>query len=120
MVDAYDEEVIVRQAHQETEIALNEVALELKGVTAQGLCDIEGLFGKLGTCFPSFYRAFLSNFTYREEEQCVRNHRKVVLDNQKLIQSGSRTLVLKLGEMSQLSQSLRTSLEQETENFFTV
>ena len=71
-VDAYNEEVIVRQAYQETEIALNEVALGLKGVTARGLCNIEGLFGKLGTCFPSFYRAFLSHFTHREEE-CVQN-----------------------------------------------
>ena len=43
-----------------------------------------------------------------------------MLDNQKLIQSVSRTLVQKLAEMSQLSQSLRTSLEQETKNIFAV
>jgi len=72
-VNAYDEEVIVRQAHQETEITLNEVALGLKGVAARGLCDIEALFGKLGICFPSFYRALPSNFTYRAEGQHVRN-----------------------------------------------
>jgi kinesin family protein 11 len=70
-VNAYDEEVIVRRAHQETEITLNEVALGLKGVATQGLSDIETLFEKLGTCFPSFYRALPSNFTHREEEQHV-------------------------------------------------
>lgn len=45
---AYGQEVIVRQAHQETEIALNGVALGLKNVAIQGLRDVEGLFEKLG------------------------------------------------------------------------
>jgi kinesin family protein 11 len=45
---AYGQEVIVRQAHQETESALNGVALGLKNVATQGLRDVEGLFEKLG------------------------------------------------------------------------
>jgi len=45
---AYEQEVIVRQAHQETEIALNGVAVGLKNIAAQGLRDVEGLFEKLG------------------------------------------------------------------------
>jgi kinesin family protein 11 len=54
-VNAYDEEVVVCQAHQETEITLNNVALGLKGVAAQGLRDIQALFEKLGICaFFSF------------------------------------------------------------------
>ncbi len=50
ITDAYKEEVIVRQAHQETEVALNDVALGLKDITAQSLRDVAALFGKLGGC----------------------------------------------------------------------
>lgn len=46
------------------------------------------------------------------------SNRKVVSDNQKLIHSGTSALMQKLAEMSQLSSSLRTSLEQETKTFF--
>jgi kinesin family protein 11 len=52
VVNAYDEEVIVRQAHQETEITLNKVTLGLKGVAARGLSDIE-------TCLRNWVHAFL-------------------------------------------------------------
>ena len=53
-IDAYDEEVIVCQAHQQTELTLNNVALDLKNVAAQGLLDIERLFEKLGTALFYF------------------------------------------------------------------
>lgn len=45
---ALDEEVVVRQAHQDTESQLNIVAEELKDVAAESLRDIGGLFQKLG------------------------------------------------------------------------
>lgn len=48
VTNAYEEEVIVCQAHQETEVALNEVALGLKETAAQGIRDIVALFEKLG------------------------------------------------------------------------
>jgi hypothetical protein len=47
-------------------------------------------------------------------------NRKVVLDNQKLIHSDTNALMQKLAEMSQLSQSLRSSLEQQTKKFVAV
>jgi kinesin family protein 11 len=45
---ALNEEVIVRKAHQNTEENLNVVAEGLKGVAAEGVQDISGLFNKLG------------------------------------------------------------------------
>lgn len=45
---ALDEEVVVRQAHQDTEEKLNRVAEELKNIAAESLHDIGELFKKLG------------------------------------------------------------------------
>lgn len=72
-VNAYDEEVIVCQAHQETETTLNKVALGLKSVATQGLRDIQALFEKLGTCLFLFDLDLPSQPTHREEEHRVRN-----------------------------------------------
>lgn len=47
-------------------------------------------------------------------------NRKVVSDNQKLIHSDTGALMQKLAEMSQLSLSLRSRLEQETKKFVAV
>jgi kinesin family protein 11 len=46
--DAYEQEVVVRQAHQETETYIDTVATGLKGVAAESLRDITGLYDKLG------------------------------------------------------------------------
>ena len=45
---AYEEEVVVRQAHQVTEVSLDRIASGLKKVVTQSLRDINGLFDKLG------------------------------------------------------------------------
>jgi kinesin family protein 11 len=60
-VNAYDEEVIICQAHQQTEITLNKVTMGLKDVAAQGLREIEALFEKLGMFFASFHHPLLSH-----------------------------------------------------------
>lgn len=70
-VTAYNEEVMVCQAHQETEITLNKVALGLKNVAVQGLRDIDALFEKLGMFFLSFH-GDLSFIPLREEKQHFR------------------------------------------------
>lgn len=46
--EAYEQEVVVRRAHQHTEHNLDGVAIGLKNVAAQSLSDITGLFAKLG------------------------------------------------------------------------
>jgi kinesin family protein 11 len=45
---ALEEETVVRQAHQETEGRLNDVALGLKTVVRDSVKDVGGLFDKLG------------------------------------------------------------------------
>lgn len=45
---ALEEEIVVRQAHQDTELALDQVASGLKKVAKSGVRDVEGLFQKLG------------------------------------------------------------------------
>lgn len=47
---ALEEEVVVRQAHQKTEAALNGVSTQLKKVAHDSLSDLGGVFDKLGTC----------------------------------------------------------------------
>lgn len=48
--NALEQETVVRKAHEQTEAALDEVAAELKAVAAEGLNDLQSLFGKLGEC----------------------------------------------------------------------
>ena len=49
VTNAFEEEVIVCQAHWDTEVTLNDIAIGLKGVTAQSLHHVAALFEKLGT-----------------------------------------------------------------------
>ena len=56
---ALEEEIVVRQAHQKTEVALSRVSTQLKKVAHDSLSDLGGLFDKLGT-FPFQYLFSLS------------------------------------------------------------
>lgn len=47
---ALEEEVVVRQAHQKTELTLNGVSTQLRKVVNDSLSDLDGVFDKLGTC----------------------------------------------------------------------
>ncbi len=48
VTQAFEQEVIVSQAHQATEQSLNSIAINLRNVAAQSLADVGGLFEKLG------------------------------------------------------------------------
>lgn len=47
---ALEEEVVIRKAHQSTEVSLDGVAIGLKKVAGQSLQDVGRLFEKLGEC----------------------------------------------------------------------
>ena len=47
---ALEEEIVVRQAHQKTELTLNGVSTQLKKVAHDSLSDLSGVFDKLGMC----------------------------------------------------------------------
>jgi len=49
-----EEEIVVRQAHQKTEQALNDVSTQLKKVAQDSLSDLGGVFGKLGVCLSQY------------------------------------------------------------------
>lgn len=67
VTNAYEEEVIVRQAHQATEISLDGIASGLKKVVAQSLRDINGLFDKLGQSECHFISlTSVTNFVCRQ------------------------------------------------------
>ncbi|KAF8964705.1 P-loop containing nucleoside triphosphate hydrolase protein [Flammula alnicola] len=99
-VNAYEQEVVIRQAHQDTELNLNGVAVGLKNVAAQSLRDINGLFEKLD----------------RKNKVLVLNNR-VVSENERLIHAFTDSLTQKLAEFCQLSYERRASLENETKKF---
>jgi kinesin family protein 11 len=44
-----EEEVVVRQAHQKTELVMNGVSMQLKKVARDSVSDLGGIFDKLGT-----------------------------------------------------------------------
>ncbi|KAF9532996.1 P-loop containing nucleoside triphosphate hydrolase protein [Crepidotus variabilis] len=97
-IERVQEEVVVRAAHQNTEVVLNEVALGLKNAAAQGLKDISSLFEKLD-----------------RKSKILQANKKAVSDNHKVINSSSNALMQKLAELSQVSHALRTCLKSDTE-----
>ncbi|KDR81633.1 hypothetical protein GALMADRAFT_239701 [Galerina marginata CBS 339.88] len=98
--DAYQEEVLVRQAHQATEVVLDGVAADLKTVAAESLLGISGLFDKL----ERKNKVFLSN-------------KRVVSENEKLIHSLADSLTKRLFEFDSSSSKIRTNLQDETTQF---
>ena len=116
--NAYDEEVVVREAHQDTEVALNGVAIGLKNVAAQGLRDISGLFEKLGE-FSRVAIEYVTDHHLDRKSKVLQSNKRVVSENEKLIHSFANALLKKLAELSQLSQSMRANHKQETEQFRT-
>lgn len=61
---ALEEEIVVRQAHQKTELALNGVSTQLRKVVHESLSDLGGVFDKLGRHLCQ-YPADLSNALIR-------------------------------------------------------
>jgi kinesin family member 11 len=109
---AYGQEVIVRQAHQETEIALNGIAINLKNVATQGLCDVEGLFEKLGgDSFFSFCHQRTTERYTRSKQTLQLSNSLMVSENEKLISKLTNILTMKLAEFRLLHET-RNSLEQ--------
>lgn len=51
---ALEEEVVVREAHQDTEAHLHDVATELKGVAHQSVTDLGRIFSKLGKYYLKY------------------------------------------------------------------
>lgn len=93
-----EEETIIRKAHQETEITLDGVAQDLRGVVHRSLRDVDGLFQKIGNCQETF--RFGSLFTTRLDRQS-----KVLSVNKKVTTSES-------GKISSTASTLTRALEE--------
>ncbi|KAF8163321.1 P-loop containing nucleoside triphosphate hydrolase protein [Crassisporium funariophilum] len=100
VTNAYEDEVVVRQAHQDTENSLNDVALGLKGVVAQSLRDISGLFDKLD-----------------RKDRALLSQKRAVSENEKLVHLHSESLAKLLTEFTQMSRQTTFNLELETKQF---
>ena len=51
---ALEEEIVVRQAHQKTELVMNGVSTQLKKVAHDSLSDLGEVFDKLGMCLSQY------------------------------------------------------------------
>ncbi|CAA7271682.1 unnamed protein product [Cyclocybe aegerita] len=100
MATAYEEEVIVRRAYENTEAQLNVVASDLRDVAAQSVQDLGGVFEKL----DRKNKVHLSN-------------KRVVSENERLISAVTESLMKQLSELSQLLHATRSNMESETEQF---
>ena len=98
VVNAYEEEVVVRQAHQATEVSLDGIASGLKKVVAQSFRDVNGLFDKLGQ-----FGYFLSAWPPLQTSCIDSTH--------------ADSLTEKLHKFIQLSQKTASGLEIEGRQF---
>lgn len=117
VTNAYEEEVVVRQAHQATEASLDGIASGLKKVVAQSLRDINGLFDKLGqldvlsACPPS------PTLCADNKTKIFHSHKSIVSSNEKIISMHADSLTEKLHKFIQFSQKTSSSLEIEALQF---
>ncbi|PPR08103.1 hypothetical protein CVT24_010564 [Panaeolus cyanescens] len=100
VTDALEEEVVIRQAHQETETQLNDVAAGLKEVARQGLRDVHGLFQKL-----------------ERKEEVLQSNRLAVSESEILIRSVTEGLLQKLFEFREASLKVANTMASETTKF---
>ncbi|KAG6909696.1 hypothetical protein DXG01_015897 [Tephrocybe rancida] len=97
---ALEEEVVVRQAHQDTEVALDLVATGLKKVAHHCVRDVVSLFEKL------------------ERKAAVLNsNSQIVLTQGTNMSKASETLTQKLVELSKISSQTIAKLSAEASNF---
>ena len=68
---AFEEETIVRKAHQHTEIVLDGVASGLNKVVKNSLQDVSDLFSKLGMIFLTTHLSYRVNFTHIARKQAI-------------------------------------------------
>lgn len=91
---ALDEEVVVRQAHEDTETRLNLVAEELKNIAAESLRDIGGLFKKL-----------------ERKSGILESNSSTVTHCEKTISSLTQEISEKLGKLSQSTREITARLQ---------
>ncbi|KAG5342766.1 hypothetical protein C0989_008716 [Termitomyces sp. Mn162] len=97
---ALEEEIVVRQAHQDTEVALDRVAFGLKKIVYHSVKDLASLFEKL------------------ERKTAVLNsNSQVVLTQGAILSKTSETLSQKLVEFVEFSSQSITTLGAEVEDF---
>ncbi|KAG6818097.1 hypothetical protein H0H87_000001 [Tephrocybe sp. NHM501043] len=97
---ALEEEIIVRQAHQGTEAALDRVASELKKTASHSLQDVASLFAKLD-----------------RKTMVLNNNSHTVLTQGTIMAKESETLSQRLAEFSKTSSQTIAKLSAESSGF---
>ncbi|KAG5638375.1 hypothetical protein H0H81_000386 [Sphagnurus paluster] len=97
---ALEEEIVVRKAHQHTELSLDQVANGLKKTVRESVKDIEGLFEKL-----------------ERKTTVLNSNSQTVLTESTNITQATRTLSQKLEEIAELSVQTLRKLHTETKQF---
>ena len=93
--EALEDEVVVRQAHQKTEVILDGVASGLKNIVGESLADVSALFDKLGKTVP--HAQHIMTYCLSDRKGGVLDsNAKAVLSNGKIISSESKLLATKL------------------------
>ena len=112
---ALEEEVVVRQAHQRTEMALDGVSTQLRKVAHESLSDLNGVFDKLGTRPSQDPPPFLTHFLDRKSSLLDSNS-KVIKAHGEAVLTESQSLAARLESLvhasNQHSKKIRLEIEQ--------
>ncbi|KAF5365630.1 hypothetical protein D9758_003326 [Tetrapyrgos nigripes] len=140
---ALEEEVIVREAHQDTEATLDAVAGGLKTVAHDSIRDISGLFAKIqrktsvlnsnsnavtiqGNTLIAIYQAMfqtLDDFVGSSSQHSAKLHENVQLfhkDQSQSFSASSKRILQQLESIEQSLQHIRSRDSTETETMATV
>lgn len=113
-----EEEVVVRQAYQESEGALDGVAVGLKNVAADSIGDVGRLFDKLGKCLSSPSSKNKSHSPLLERKTSIlTSNTKAVSMHSKSITANVKALSTKLGGFIKDSNQITTKLRAEAEQY---
>lgn len=112
---ALEEEAVIRQAHQKTELTLNGVSTQLRKVAHESLSDLDSVFDKLGACLfrclPSLSNTFVDrkSSVLDSNSKAIKTHGKSVLAESQSLGASLETFVQ---TSNQRSKTIRQEMEQ--------
>lgn len=114
---ALEEETVVRKAHQDTEVTLDQVANGLKIIAKNSVVDLQGVFEKLGGSIYVHIFIPLELFIVERKTNVLNSNSQVVLVEGTNISGAAEALSQKLAEFARSSLQSISKLRGEAKEF---
>lgn len=115
---ALEEEIVVRRAHQDTEVNLDGVAIGLKKIAKQGVQDVNRLFEKLGK-YRWVSHCYHTDHIVERKTIVLNTNSQAVLSHERTISLARNLMAQKLDEFLKVSSQCTRKLQSEAKELQT-